>query len=264
MSKSDANKIVYFDADDPDMQAAFEKARATFRYFWRELTWENRRIIPGLSVSAVKAPFSDAKPGKKPKGEPAVEQMWFSDIWYDGQFVTGRLMNTPQHLKSVKAGDPVRRPLAEISDWMYAIGDDAYGGFTVNLLRSRMGLKERKEYDKMWGLKFGDPAKTRLVPQWDAAKKASPDDEHPMSKHMAAALKKHLKDDPTGPLEPDENGWTTLHSMALAGSAATVKVLLAHGADANAVTGNGLTPLQLARALGWEKVAAMLLKHGAR
>jgi uncharacterized protein YegJ (DUF2314 family) len=48
-----------FDDSDPEMQRAYESARATFRYFWREVAWERRRIIPALSLAAVKAPFSD-------------------------------------------------------------------------------------------------------------------------------------------------------------------------------------------------------------
>ncbi|WP_429827641.1 DUF2314 domain-containing protein, partial [Campylobacter concisus] len=28
------------------MQRAFEQARESFKYFWRELYWERRRIVP--------------------------------------------------------------------------------------------------------------------------------------------------------------------------------------------------------------------------
>jgi ankyrin repeat protein len=50
----------------------------------------------------------------------------------------------------------------------------------------------------------------------------------------------------------------------LAGSAATVKVLLEAGADPNAVTKHGMTPLQLAQALGWDKVVGLLVSKEAR
>jgi hypothetical protein len=29
-----------FDNSDPEMQRAYESARANFRYFWREVAWE--------------------------------------------------------------------------------------------------------------------------------------------------------------------------------------------------------------------------------
>jgi uncharacterized protein YegJ (DUF2314 family) len=257
MSDSKASKVFYFDGDDPEMLEAYDKARATFRYLWRELTWEYRRIIPALGLCAVKAPFSDEKPRGKTK--PAVEQMWFTDLFFDGQFITGRLLNTPNKLQSIQAGDQVSRSLDEITDWLYSYGDEPFGGFTVNLLRSKMSPNERKSHDKAWGLKFGDPSDIRILPD-----SQSEDEEHPMSENMAKSLEEHLKQDPTGHLSPDENGWTTLHSMALGGSYATVKVLLEHGADPNAPAGNGMTPLQLARCLGWEKVSALLMKHGAK
>jgi ankyrin repeat protein len=44
---------------------------------------------------------------------------------------------------------------------------------------------------------------------------------------------------------------------------AMVKVLLECGADPKAVTDNGMTPMQLARSLGWEKVVTLLLSRGA-
>lgn len=36
---------------------AGERARKTFKYFWRELFWERRRIIPTLDFAMVKVPF---------------------------------------------------------------------------------------------------------------------------------------------------------------------------------------------------------------
>lgn len=47
---------------------------------------------------------------------------------------------------------------------------------------------------------------------------------------------------------------------ALAGNAGTVQVLIEAGADRNALTSNGLTPLALAQSLGWRKVVELLSK----
>jgi len=79
-----------------------------------------------------------------------------------------------------------------------------------------------------------------------------------MSVNMAASLKEQLAKDPSLVSTKSDRGWTLLHQEALAGSAPTVKVLLEAGADPNAVTEHGMTPVQLARTLGWEKVAALL------
>jgi ankyrin repeat protein len=40
-----------------------------------------------------------------------------------------------------------------------------------------------------------------------------------------------------------------------------VKVLLEAGADPAALTRHGMTPLQLARSLGWDSVAALLVDN---
>ena len=84
-----------------------------------------------------------------------------------------------------------------------------------------------------------------------------------MSAAMAPSLQDRLRQDPSLLSATGHNGWTFLHQHASAGSMAMVEVLLEHGADVNAVTEQGLTPLQLARSLGWEKVVALLLSKGA-
>ncbi len=269
MSESLPSKVFMFDNDDPEMQRAYQNARASFRYFWREVAWERRRLVPALNLACVKAPFSDGEQATRAKDTPEVEQMWLSEIDFDGQFVCGVLLNAPNWLKSVKEGDAARFPLGQISDWMYAIGNDVFGAYTVNLLRSRMGRKERGEHDAAWGLNFGDPTKTRVAPEpnkgsgllknWFGERQTDTD-EHPMSEAMASSFKQSLAQDPSLVSAKDERGWTFLHQQALAGSTATVKVLLEAGADPNALTNHGMTPLQLAQSLGWDKVVALLAR----
>jgi ankyrin repeat protein len=85
-----------------------------------------------------------------------------------------------------------------------------------------------------------------------------------MSENTAPSLKKEIANDPSFVSQKDDRGWTFLHQEALAGNMATVKVLLDAGADVNARTGHGMTPLQLAKSLGWDKVAALLASKGAK
>jgi uncharacterized protein YegJ (DUF2314 family) len=267
MSESQPSRVFLSDNSDPEMQRAFENARATFRFFWREIAWERRRIVPALDLACVKAPFSDGEQGKRTKDTPEVEHMWLSEVDFDGQFVSGVLLNAPNWLKTVKEGDSARIPLGDISDWMYAISGEVFGAYTVNLLRSRMGRRERQEHDAAWGLTFGDPMKIRVAPEpnkgggllksWFGKRQADTQ-EHPMSESMASSLKEQLAKDPSLVSAKDDRGWTFLHQEALAGSTATVKVLLAAGADRDAVTDHGMTALQLARSLGWDNVVALL------
>ena len=165
MSDSQPSKVFLFDNSDPEMQRAYENARASFGHFWREVNWERRRIVPALDVACVKAPFSDGPNAPRAEGTPNAEHMWISDVDFDGRFVSGVLLNAPNWLKTVKEGHSARIPLGEISDWMYVISGEVFGAHTVNLLRSRMGRQERQEHDDAWGLKFGDPRTIRVVPE---------------------------------------------------------------------------------------------------
>lgn len=247
--------VIKFDGDDPFMQEAYKRARDSFRYFWRELSWEQRRIVPALDMACVKAPFSDGDQTDPDSEDPDVEHMWMTDIEFDGEMVRGTLINSPNWLKTVEEGDEAEFPISEISDWLYAIDGRAYGGFTVHVLRYGMEPEERAAYDEAWGIDFGEAGCTRVVPFEE-----SEDGEHPMSVNMAAGLREAVAGDPEYLIGRDERGWTMLHEQALAGNAAIVKVLLDAGADPTATTNDGKTPLQLAQSLGWKGVAKLLKK----
>src|SRR5205823_7956181 len=88
MSESQPSPVFMSDDSDPEMQRAYEKARATFRYFWREVAWERRRIVPALNLACVKAPFSDGAKPTRGRDTPEVEHMWLSDVDFDGEFVS--------------------------------------------------------------------------------------------------------------------------------------------------------------------------------
>jgi hypothetical protein len=76
--------VVYWrDGSDPEVVRASEAARATFRYFLRELSWENRRVVPAYHLMVVKAVFSEG---------PHNEHMWIDQIDCDGRTVYGRLI----------------------------------------------------------------------------------------------------------------------------------------------------------------------------
>lgn len=248
------------------MQRAYENARATFRYMWRELSWEYRRIIPALDLACVKAPFWDSERNQGPSDASKVEHMWYSEIEFDGDHVSGVLINSPNELHTIKEGDAVSIPLAQISDWMYAIQGEVFGAYTVNLMRSRMGRQERKQHDDAWGQNFGDPNKIRVMPDAKGGgilkswfgKKQDETGEHPMCLNMVDSFREQISKDPSFATSTDEAGWTLLHREALAGNAPIVKALLEFGVDRNARTNDGKTALQLAQKMGWENVTAVL------
>ena len=275
---SSKEPIFFFDNTDPEMQQANERARETFKFFWRELSWERRRIIPGLDLACVKVPFSDDESFNETLDADDVEQMWLQDVDFDGKNISGCLLNSPNWLKSIKAGDFVNVPFRMMSDWMYSCQGDVFGGFTVNAIRAKMPKGERKAHDKAWGLNFGDPEVINIAynsegpkpKKWSlfAKKGASKNKvtyenrnsagEHPMSDNMGASLDDTLKGDPSLLEYADENGFTFLHQLAMAGSLAGVKVLLDHGANKEVLTNNGFTAKGLAELFNWGQVVSLL------
>ena len=82
------------------------------KYFWRECYWEQRRIVKGLSHAAVKAPFS-----QEINGQIETEHMWLDDIAFDGEQISGTLINSPNLLTNIQAGEHITGlPYREISD----------------------------------------------------------------------------------------------------------------------------------------------------
>lgn len=261
-----------FDAQDPAMQQASRSAQATFRYFWRELSWERRRVVPGLDMTMVKLPFTD---GRRTDGNSEFEQMWIGDIDFDGDIVSGTLLNAPTWLTSVSQGDSVSMPFGHLSDWMMTANGRAYGGFTVNLMRSRMADRERQQHDRAWGLDFGDPSDVQIEIQRQAKPKtglmagllgrvfraqANSTDfsDHPMCVNMIPKIEAQLDADRGIATSVGDDGWTLLQHEALAGNFGIVKLLVAFGADVSARSPNGYTAAELARKIGWSDIADFL------
>lgn len=251
--------IFSIDGGNPEMRAANANARATFKYLWRELSWEYRRIVRGLGMAAVKMPF--AVPAAE--GAPPSEHMWINELEFDGETITGVLLNQPQWVDTLKPGDKVSVPLSEIDDWMYTLGGHVYGGYTIDVLRQGMSKKERQHHDQAWGLDFGDPGQVAIVPTpaekpkgliagLFAKKTASvsaihPERlEHPMSENMGSTFREGLQENPSLATAVHD-GWSMLQREALGGNYAPAAILLEFGADPHAVNANGHSALDLAR-----------------
>jgi uncharacterized protein YegJ (DUF2314 family) len=246
-------KIFYSKSDHPEMLQAFQKARDTFKYFWRELYWEYRRIVPALDLACVKIAFTEETDDPE---EPIVEHMWINDINFNGTTISGVLVNEPNELTNVQNGDEVEVPLEQVSDWLFASQGKTYGGFTIHAMRSEMSAKEMKEHDKAWGLDFGDFNDVLMVYQ----QKEQPENlvEHPMSKNMRDSLVAFLKANPNEVIDKDDLGYTMLHRETIAGNATSIEVLKQFDADMHAKTKDGKTALDFAKELSWEHLIPLL------
>jgi uncharacterized protein YegJ (DUF2314 family) len=263
-------EIFFAKGDNPKMNKAFKDAQDTFKYFWRELSWEYRRIIPALNVACVKVAFTQEKENRQ---EPIVEHMWINDVEFDGNNVKGVLINSPNELTNVANGDIVDIPFNQISDWLFAITEQkakgilsklfsaapkikTYGGFTIQAMRSEMTNQERKQHDSAWGLDFGDYNEVLIVNE----QKGNPENliEHPMSKNMREKLVEFLNENPNAIKNFDEKGYSLLHKEAIAGNLTSVKVLIEAGSDKNIKTNQGETALDFAKKLNWAHIIPIL------
>jgi len=136
-----------------------------------------------------------------------------------------------------------------------------------------MSLAERRGHDQAWGFNFAEPSGVDLVPNWQESGKkrllgrllargapspGDPDAEHPMSENMADGLAEAVAKERQAFFELGTTGLNALHSLALGGSAAGVKVLLAAGADPHVKTRSGRTALELATMMEWPRVVELL------
>ncbi len=244
-------KISYAKQNDA-MKAANKRARDTFKYFWREMYWEYRRIIPGLDFGMVKIPFAQ----EFDNGEVKVEHMWINGIYFDGDNITGELVNEPMDLTNIEKGAVVSKKIEDISDWMFSSAGKTYGGFTIQLMRSQMKPKELKTHDKAWRLDFGDYNDIQVV----MGAKENPENlvEHPMSKNMKEQMVQFLRTNPEEVDFVDDDGLTFLHREAIAGNKTTTEVLLEFGADKHAKSASGKTAYDYAKMLNWEHLLDIL------
>ncbi|MCL4169364.1 UNVERIFIED_CONTAM: hypothetical protein GTU68_045403, partial [Idotea baltica] len=228
------------------MEMANLQAQQTFKYFWREVYWEYRRIVPSHDLAIVKVPFEQQFQNVN---GPTVEHMWINQINFDGEKINGVLMNSPNQLTNIAEGDEVSVSIKGISDWMMATNGKTYGGFTIHVLRSDMSVNDRQQHDSAWGLDFGDYDDILIAYE----QKEHPENliEHPMSINMEEKAREFFKDNPDSIHVKDENGLTMLHREAIAGNKTTVTLLLALGADKNAKTNNGKTALDYVNTLNW-------------
>ncbi len=224
---------------DPEPRTAASKAQASFKHFWYQVATDFNRIVPALSVACVKVPFSD---DFNDPNAP-VEHMWVDEIYFDGSTIRGVLINSPNDLSSVNEGDDVAFTLNRIEYWLCAYEDDAYGGYSVQVLRSRMSPNERKAHDDAWGLNFPDPDSVSI-----------PDRNEEFEENSLNQLKQQIETESSCLTDDYGEGRTLLHLMCLYGRTSSVRALLNAGADPAKVCDRGWTARQYAEAAGWTEV----------
>jgi uncharacterized protein YegJ (DUF2314 family) len=139
--RAERDEVVAVEAEDPDMLAAFDKARATLDSFLALL-----RSPPARAVAfAVKVKIVD---GSK------VEYFWVNEIAQEGDGFAGAVNNEPKWVTTVRLGERIRFSRAEIYDWTYV--DRARrrmkGNFTSCALLKKDTPRERAAFKRQYRL----------------------------------------------------------------------------------------------------------------
>jgi uncharacterized protein YegJ (DUF2314 family) len=129
------DRVTYVADNDPRMNAAIEKARATVNTFIAALQTPKA----GQSGFSIKMAFIDGG---------NTEHMWLTPVQYDGKSFRGTVNNTPEKVNNVKMGQQVSIEPSKISDWMFVENGKLKGGHTLRVLRDAMTPAERADFDK--------------------------------------------------------------------------------------------------------------------
>ncbi len=113
--------VIQVKDDDPEMIAAIAKARASLPQFWQ--VFDNP--ANGESNFSLKVKITDSK---------GTEHFWATDIERKDGKIQGTINNDPNIVASVKLGDRIPIPQADISDWLYMKNGKMVGNETLKPL----------------------------------------------------------------------------------------------------------------------------------
>lgn len=124
-----AGNVVDVAQGDPELVAATGQAQSTLDEFIAALG----AVDPSARGHAVKTTFRDGAIG---------EHMWVGQLRWDGERFHGVLDNDPVDVRNVRRGDAVVVERADVEDWLYFVGQEMRGGFTVRVLMERRARGE--------------------------------------------------------------------------------------------------------------------------
>jgi len=133
---SKRDKVVGVADDDPEMTTAISKARETLPQFWQVFDKRER----GENGFALKVRITNKK---------GAEHFWVTDVERRDGKAVGTINNDPNTVTSVKLGDRIEIPEADITDWLYMRDGKMVGNHTLKPLFKQMPGAEVERLKKM-------------------------------------------------------------------------------------------------------------------
>jgi uncharacterized protein YegJ (DUF2314 family) len=128
--------------DDPEMNAAIAKAKATVNDFVQAFHAQKS----GTQKFCVKKPY--------PTPDGSEEHMWIDVTDEKAGVLKGVVASEAEDTREVKMGQEVTLNISEISDWSYMEGKKLIGGYTIRYFVNKMSPKEREEFLKANGFEL--------------------------------------------------------------------------------------------------------------
>lgn len=143
LERAERDEIVMVDYDDPDMTAAFAKARKGRAEFLRLA----RKPRPSIAHMSVKIGIRD---------KAGYEYFWVGPFTRRDRNFIGLIDNVPRIVGNVRKGEIIRFREADIVDWFYIEHGRMVGNFTVCALLKKDTPASREEFQKEFGLTCED------------------------------------------------------------------------------------------------------------
>ena len=140
MDKAKRDEVVTLKKGDPDMAAAFRKARETLPEFLA-LVRARQSTVTKLAVK-IAIPAGDDD-----------EYFWLTEVGQHGNKYVGRINNTPRAAKQVKFGQVIQFSESEIVDWLYMEDGKMRGNFTACAMLKREPADQVDAMRKQYGLR---------------------------------------------------------------------------------------------------------------
>jgi uncharacterized protein YegJ (DUF2314 family) len=128
-----ADRAIWTDKDEPHMIAAIQAARAALPIFWAKVDAHE----PDVTETLVKVGY--------PTGHGGIEYLWMDVASHDASNVRGRILNEPEDVAGVHAGQDVALAQSTIGDWAYRKAGKYYGQFTTRVLLETADSATRRE-----------------------------------------------------------------------------------------------------------------------
>lgn len=124
-AKDPTDRTTNVDSADAEMNAAIAKARSLLPHFWQTFAAPKR----GETDFCLKLRVTDTH---------GTEHFWLTDLARKDGKIFGTINNDPETVKSIKLGQRVEVPEADISDWLYFREGKMVGNYTVRVLFKSM------------------------------------------------------------------------------------------------------------------------------